>query len=493
MKKLMLSETWLYRYRFVFGYSVLIVTCLFTLLYRLGDLLPGINSLEADTAAKSMSVVDLLKYPVDFIYHLLQYASISSLGPSAFALRLPGVILAGLTLTLFFYIVENRFSKRAAIVSTLLLVSSSWFLNFARLGTTSTLTVFLVLLLFFLSIKLNQKHSRFWLLLLVSAAALSVYSPYFIYLLVTGVLLSYPSLRAYLKVAKNRDLYLALALFTVLVLPLIFSAVNNFEIAKELLVLPDRFPNPSEYLQNIFGVVGHVIWRSEAFPVLHLGTLPMLEIFSVSMVALGLYHYDHELSRHLSRLVLGGVVVVIALLAVNGDQSDYALLLPFVYFVLAGGLVILFTQWNEIFPKNPLARLIAVVPISILLFIVGSYHVERYFVAWPNTPQVTVEHSEAYVKINDELDNNATNTSVISSSTETRVLHPLEIHYKNVSFVADISDVAETSEERRLIITDKAYAELSKESKKSLDTPSRIVPSAYTSQAATLWIFDISL
>ncbi len=487
----MISETWLYRYRFVFGYLLLVFTGLFVLFYRLGDLLPGINWVEAESAAKSLQIGDLLLSPINFAFHLLQYVSISLLGPTALAIRLPGVLVGALSLALFFYIIDHRFNKRAAIITTLLLVSSSWFLNITRLGSASSLSVLLILLLIFIGIKLDDKYSFLWLLFLATTAGFSLYSPFFIYLLVAGVLLSLPSIRAHVKAIKNKDLYIVASVFVLLTLPLVYAVVRDLSVANEILALPESFPTLSQYFQNLAGTAGHVIWKSNALPILHLGTLPMLEIFSVSMVALGLYHYDHELSKNLSRLVLGGLLFTLLLVSVNADQFDFALLLPFVYFVLAGGLVILFTQWNEIFPKNPIARVIGIVPIAILLFIVGGYHAERYFVAWPNNPAVAAAHSEAYVATYEELEQNAAYTAVLNSSDEVIVMQPINLYYPDVLFFSDISDFAGNSEERRLIITNAALLELPKETREKLGAPSRTVSSAYTSQTAVLWIYDV--
>lgn len=489
----MLNETWLYKYRFVFGYLALVTITAWTFFYRLGSLLPGINSVEAEVATTSMSVSQLASHPINFIYHLLQYVSTVALGPSPFAIRLPGVLLSILFLLLFFYVIEHRFSKRAAIVTTLLLATSSWFLNTTRLGTPAALSMVLVLLLIFITTKLETNYKLAWLIALATVTAISFYSPYFIYLVIGGLLLSLPTVKTKLKPTNNRDLFIAGGVFLLLLAPLIFFITRDLTIAKQLLAIPANFPNPSEYLNNITNVLGHIIWRSEAMPILHLGTLPMLEIFSVSMVALGLYHYDHELSKNLSRLVLGGLSIIVLLLAVNADQLDFALVLPFVYFVLAGGLVILFTQWNEIFPKNPIARLIAIIPISILLFVVGNYHIERYFVAWPNSPEVVAQYSEAYTKVYDELEQNSAYTAVLSSENEVTIMTPLSLNYEEVMFVSDITKIEINEEERRLIITDNAFEQLTSETKKKLGSPTRIVPSAYSSTPATLWIYDVSL
>ncbi len=490
MKQLMVSETWLYKYRFYFGYFLLTVSVATTMFYRLGTLVPGVNEAESLNAVKSMDLSAILSSPVDFSYHLLQYIFIGILGPTALAMRLPGVFIGLATLGLFFHIVNSRFSKRAALVATFLLATSSWYLNYARLGTSSSLLIFFVLLLIFGATRLDDKYSLLRLLTLVAAAAVSLYTPYFLYLLVAGIVFSVPSIKRRLKYITTRDLALGIGLFLVLIAPLAYSMIYDVDIAKVLLAIPDNLPTPIEYWQNVMSVVGHILWSSEALPVLHLGTLPMLEIFSVSMVALGLYHYDHELSRNLSRIVLGGLLVVILLLGMNGNQLDYALMLPFVYFLLAGGLVILFTQWNEIFPKNPIARVIAIIPIGILLVIVTGYHTERYFIAWPNTPEVVAQHSEAYTKLEGLLNEQSVDSLVLNSESERIVMLPLDIFYDEVIFVSHVDDRVETPEAGRLIITNKAYDELNLEMKNELGEVSATVAGQYPSQPIVLWVFN---
>lgn len=493
MKQLVVSESWLYRYRFSLGYLFLVAFGSFSLFFRLGNLLPGINEVEADTAVTSLDLGGIIERPINFIFHLFQYLSVTLLGPTPWALRVPGVLLTVVAIVLFYFIIEHRFTRRAALVTSLLLISSSWFLNTTRLANPSTLTILMILLLIFVATRLDRKYSLAWLLGLVVAAALSLYTAYFFYLLIAGVLVSFPTIKKTAKKVKNKHLYLAIGIFLALITPLVYSIIRDTSIAIELLAIPDIWPTPKEYLANLVDVVGHVIWRSTPEPLLHLGSLPMLEIFSVSMVALGLYHYDHELSKNLSRLVLGGLLISFLLLAVSADQYDFAILLPFVYFVLTGGLVILFSQWNEIFPNNPLARVLAIIPIAILLFIVGRYHMERYFVAWANNPEVVTLHSEAYVAINNELSNNGTYTITFHSANETIIMSPLSKFYSSTIFTDSIVEIASNPEERRLIITDNAYSDLSDDYKQILGSPSRIVPSQYPTHAAVLWVYDVSL
>lgn len=401
--------------------------------------------------------------------------------------------MAILALVLFFFIIKDRYTRRAAIISTLVLATSSWYLHYARMGYSGFLSIVLILGLIYVATHMNNKYKLAWLLALVGIAAIGLYTPYFLYLLIAGVILSLATIKPNMKNIKGKDAGIATGLVLVLIAPLVYSIVQDTEVAKALLVIPDQFPSVTGYFRNIYDVVAYVIFKSEPMPMLHLGDLPMLEIFSVSMVALGLYHYDHELSKKLSRLILGGLLVVILLLGFNANQLHYSLLIPFVYFLLAGGLVVLFTQWNEIFPKNPIARLIAIVPITILLIIVAQYHTQRYFVAWPRTPEVVQQYPATYTALESELRANSAMTTVLVSEQETQITSPLAIYYDSTKFTDSALSAFSKDDGNRLIITDTAYKELSTELRKSLGDPSRIVNGAFASQPVVLLVYDVSM
>ena len=61
---------------------------------------------------------------------------------------------------------------------------------------------------------------------------------------------------------------------------------------------------------------------------------------------------------------------------------------PFVYIFAATGIVTLLAQWNNIFPLNPFARILAFVPLALVVLITSQYHIERYYSAWAQNPEV---------------------------------------------------------------------------------------------------------
>ena len=68
------------------------------------------------------------------------------------------------------------------------------------------------------------------------------------------------------------------------------------------------------------------------------------------------------------------------------SSMDTVILLPFVYIGIITGIVELINQWFTYFPRNPLARNIGISLLVFSITLTSAYHLESYFVAWPNDP-----------------------------------------------------------------------------------------------------------
>jgi hypothetical protein len=109
------------------------------------------------------------------------------------------------------------------------------------------------------------------------------------------------------------------------------------------------------------------------------------------LVAFGVYWYFFLRRLDRTKLLLGGLVGGAILSALSIDALP--ILLPFIYLLAGAGMTLLLQQWFTVFPRNPLARNIGVGLIAVLLAFVGYYHMHRYFVAWPHTPETKQAYS----------------------------------------------------------------------------------------------------
>lgn len=145
----------------------------------------------------------------------LMALSILLFGPTEFAVRFPSAILGLMSLICIYFIGKNLFSRTVGIASSLVLVSSVWFIFRARSGNLDSILVFLFLLCFYFAVKLKQ-NSNFIYFLSVSFAALLLTKT------LIGLSLVLPIL-SFIVIHKvkipKRKLFFALTLFLIVFLP----------------------------------------------------------------------------------------------------------------------------------------------------------------------------------------------------------------------------------------------------------------------------------
>lgn len=157
-----------------------------------------------------------------FGFNLIAF-SILVFGPTELAVRLPSAILGLMSIICIYFIGKNLFDRTVGIASSLILVSSVWFIFRARSGNLDSILVFLFLLSFYLAIKLKQ-NSNFIFLLSISFAALLLTKTLIGFLLVMPIL----SLVVIKKIKIPRSkLILALVLFLAIFLP--WFLLNYFQ------------------------------------------------------------------------------------------------------------------------------------------------------------------------------------------------------------------------------------------------------------------------
>lgn len=92
--------------------------------------------------------------------------------------------------------------------------------------------------------------------------------------------------------------------------------------------------------------------------------------------------------------MLAVIMAVLFILSGLGAGIDAIYIAPFLYIIAAAGIALLLQQWFTVFPKNPFARSVGVVLISICISASVAYNLHRYFIAWPHTPEVIREFQQ---------------------------------------------------------------------------------------------------
>lgn len=486
MKRNIIEQVLLYDYRYLIAYIGLVVTALVTHLWRLGDLVPGLSRFEAQYVS-TLDWGSLIDNPLFWPHKVLTLLLSDYASPEAMWLRAASVVVALGAIALFFFLIRNRFRDRVSIIAVGLLMTSSWWLHFARLARPEIMIPFAIFAIMLLAKKAHETKHWAWLLALVLVVASSLYIPAMPYVILLGAFVTRSLTK---QVWRNLKPPLKIGLIVTAALitgPLLVAIGRDLTLLRSLLLLPETWISPLAIIEALVANLGEIFWSREVFWPLGLGTLPLLDLFTAVMVALGLYHLDREVSRSLAYFVLVGLSALLVLVSIDPGPTDSIVLLPFFYTLVAAGIVMLLTQWYEIFPRNPIARLTAFIPAAFLLLTVVWYHQQRYFVAWPQTPE-TIEH---FAPLSEDI----TAAAQLADDDQTRLLIYVVPDEQPVAQAATlgmeaeiITDPLETVLQEQAIISQAAYESLDASAREAL-LPASLMPvtTPLSSAPVSIW------
>lgn len=488
MKRSLLEQVILYDYRYFFGFSLVFLLGIYFLFWRLGSLLPGLGFEEAEYLNSFSSWRDVLNQPLYWPHKLLSLGVEQRFGFSEYAFRSVSAIFAAIGLTAFFGVIRSRFRARIAIVAAGLVATSSWWLGYARQARPEILMPVLVFLLMLLARKVYEGRQAGWLILLAVVVGASLYVPLLPYVVAVGLFVLRSLVRQVMGEYSLLARVGASSILLIMSLPLILALIREPQTGLTLLGLPQDWPGIMNTLANLANNLAELFWSAAGEDwSLRVGQLPLLDLFTAIMLALGLYHLDQEVSRSLAHFVLYGLGALLLLTSLDPSANYDAILIPFVYTLVAAGVVMLFSQWYEIFPRNPVARMTAFLPTVILLASVMAYHHQRYFQAWAGAPPILT----AFPPLSQSLDKQA---DTISQPTAFLVVSQAELNiaevttrrrFQPVFTVTSVASAVDSSQP--IIFSNQAYRSLDKELKKQLAKDTVPVASPYLSLPIGLW------
>jgi hypothetical protein len=388
MKQIRLFLAYYWRPILTIGGALLIVIGL--LWFRLGELPGGISQTEAVTREHLLRrdvdfgtiLANPLYLPHSLALYILQAFGIASLG----ALRSISAFVGLLMLIAFYLLLRRWHTARMAILGTTLLATSSWFLHTARYGSTDILFTVLIIFLFVGVWLQHSRHRAILLSILLFSAVMTLYIPGMIWFVILGGLWQHRRILAEFQRVPAWFIVLWLVFGTLLIAPLIWSLSQNPALLRPLLGLPEQFPPLTSILKNIATIPVRLFVRGPDDPALWLGRLPLLDFFSSVMLIVGVYWYTVRWRLDRSRFMFLAFFLGTLLLAIQGPVN-LIFFLPFVYLLITAGLTFMLQQWFTVFPRNPIARTIGTTLITIGVLVASFYHINHYYIAWPNTPE----------------------------------------------------------------------------------------------------------
>lgn len=358
------------------------------LLYRLASLTPGLSTAEAATVQQGVSLHSIYHAPFDLPLRILQWICFGAWhSHSLWLVRLPDVLLAAAALIIFGLLLRRWYGVRTALFGSILLAFSPWFLHVGRSAGVEAEQLFAIPAAVFALVQLNRHPTNAWALY-GSAVGLSLllYVPGMVWFIGIALAMQILDIKDGLKHFATwwqRLLYpLAWAVPATL---LILTLARTPSLWRTWLALPAHFDTPFAILKHFASGLGAFVWHGPNNPALWLDRLPLLNVFTIAMVVVGVLFYARHWLAPRSRLLFIFFVISIALYAVGGSAT-LSFAVPLVFSVAAAGIGYLMHEWLTVFPRNPLARGIGTILIVATLGLSCLYNIRQYYVAWPHNP-----------------------------------------------------------------------------------------------------------
>ncbi len=363
-----------------------IVTVSYILLFRgLSSLVPDYSATELATHQQSQSLRTIYENPINAPYKALVWLAGKTGHHSILVTRVAAALCASACVVLLYWILTHWYSKRIAMVATLLFATSSSFLHLGRYGSGLVLQLATIVLVA-CALLIRRFPTKQWLPYVVVPLCISLlYIPSFIWFELLGLLLIRTDLvRAY-RTQKKLHVWLLLALGLVVLAPLLWVSGHSLAIARMALGLPETLPTFSVLGNNALHLASSIGFRGYWPADIWLYGAPLLNAVEVVLFVLGLYLLIRKPHNRASVFVLGGLVLSTLIIVIG--SAPYATLVPFLYLTIAGGVYYLLDQWLSVFPRNPVARMVGVGLVGVVACFSVLYHIHAYFTAWPKAPE----------------------------------------------------------------------------------------------------------
>lgn len=398
MKTTFLREVTLYRYRYIVAYIAFGILLLALLLLAIDQAPRGLSQAEMNSAVTSVNVNvfnPTATNVVDAPYHILQKASIQYLGLNSMAIKLPSIIIGAITGVGIVLMLQKWFRKNVALITAIIIVTSVGFLSLARMGTPMIMTAFwtVMLLLGATHVLHGEKHRFLWKLFCFIAIALLAYSPFGIYPLIAMVIagIFHPHVRYRLKQGKWWQHLISIIAVLAILAPLIVATVHTPSIGLQLLGLEniDEFKiseipaNAAKATSDLFNFT-----HNSAGAI----TTPIFDIATTVLLILGLLKLFTASYSARSYMLFIWSLLLIPVLLLRPDMI--LLVIVPATLILAIGIETLIRQWYDLFPRNPYARIAALIPLTILVVSIVGINMERYFYGHHYSPIAADFHAE---------------------------------------------------------------------------------------------------
>lgn len=470
----------LYRWRYILGYGVIALVVL-SLLLVAALFTPGaISQEEMRSVATSSQPLRSLdpSLIVNLPYHLLQRASISLLGVSVLSIKLPSLILSVLSIIGMFILLRGWFRHNVAILTTLLIVTTGQFLFLSQHGAPGIVYIFWSVWMLVAALMISRRAPMGWLwkIILAGIISLSLYTPLSIYIIVAllSAVILHPHLRYIVRRMSKLKTALASFVGLLLIAPLAYVIWQHPETGFTLLGFPgdsfDLKANALTFVGNYFDFMTpvHGIYMS-----------PLYGVGTLALITLGVMRLFTATYTARSYVITAWTILLIPVILLNPDSIGVTFVPALL--LMAMGVASLISMWYSLFPRNPYARVVGLVPLVILMGGMLATSVDRYVNGYTYNPELASKFSNDISLLNRRLAMNAHAPVTLVVTPSERAFYDVVAKYGRQITVT--SSIPTEKLPPTLIISKAAYKPIANA------TPARIVTDASSTESDRFYIY----
>lgn len=471
----------LYRWRYLIGYSVLALI-LSELLVIATIYIPGGISTDEISSVISSNALSFHPFnPADVInlpYYMLQRLSLNLLGVTPFSIKLPSLIFGLLSILGLIILLRTWFRENVTILTTILVVTTGQFLFIAQSGTPSILYVFWSVWLLVAAMMISRGAALvgLWKVALFAFAALSLYTPLSLYILIAlgGAVLFHPHLRYIVRRLSKPQIALAFLAGLILISPICYALVKQPSLGLTLLGLPHQMPdiihNSSQLIKQ------YVDFSSSDSSYL---MTPVYGLASMLLIALGIYRLVTTKYTARSYIISIWIVLLIPILIVNPTFVSVTFV-P-VVLLMAMGIDVLFRRWYRLFPLNPYARAAGLIPLAVLMASMVLSGIDHYAYEYHYAPNTASHFSKDLRLLDNIIDTNKQNrTIIVTSESEANFYQIIAHHTPNVSIATATDEIPVGG---FVVVTHDAHE------KSSYSIPNKIITDSFNNNSNRFYIY----
>lgn len=392
MKKIIISKLFLYKHRFIIGYSLLGAAFVALLILLPFSSQMGLSSAEMDSAVSSYALdidAPMNGDLVDLPYRILQKLSILAFGLTPYAIKLPSVVI-GLLLGILLILLLNRwFKNNVSLLASCLVVLSTPFLFLAGNGTPLIMIVFWPTLLLWLGSKIQgeKRPKPAYSFLFALCLLLAVFTPYMVYFAAFCVIfvLVQPHLRFVVKSLPKIPLFLTGLIVIGGMAALIMNLINQPETLRELLFAKNY--EFAAFFENIGkGMAPVFSWRDTPESVF---LSPLLSLPTLALALIGLFSTTKGFFA--SRNSIATILIIFTIIITGFNPEAVIFFILPLAILMAHGIKYLLEKWYGLFPENPYARVAGILPLGILFGIMIIPSLLQYVYGYRYNPTAAGE------------------------------------------------------------------------------------------------------